>query len=137
LKEEMPKIIELARTNLIKADIEVNFSEIASLMIKNIVGSVVITKNNKILGFIDERVILKLVSEGKDPNKERLEPYILEFPTINQDMDILDAWDYIQDKINERWGVVDNDNKIIGIIRKRTINDFRVRILKEELNIED
>jgi predicted transcriptional regulator len=133
----MPKIIEIARTNLIKTSNLASFQEVANLMISNNVGSVIIFKNNKIIGLIDDNTIIRLIAQGKNPLELKIEDYIKRIPTLKSDMDILDAWDFVQNKPEERWGVKNEKDEIIGIIRKRTINDFKMRILKEELNIED
>lgn len=133
----MPKIIEIARTQLIKASHNASFQEIASLMIQNNVGSVIITKNEKIVGLIDDNTIVRLIAQGKNPLELKVNDYIKKFPALKSHMDILDAWDFVQNKPEERWAVENEKNEIIGIIRKRTINDFKMRILKEELNIED
>lgn len=133
----MPKIIEIARTNLIKTSNLASFQEVANLMISNNVGSVIIFKNDKIIGLIDDNTIIRLIAQGKNPLELKIEDYIKQIPTLKSDMDILDAWDFVQNKPEERWGVKNEKDEIIGIIRKRTINDFKMRILKEELNIED
>lgn len=132
----MPRIIDLARTNLIKIDISSSFKDIAELMLQYNIGSVIITKDDDIIGFIDEITILQLIAEGKNPINCSINKYISKFPTLDYNTKVLDVWDIIKDEPFERYGVV-KEGKIIGIVRKRTINDFRVRILREELHIED
>lgn len=132
----MPKIIELARTNLIKADITATFQDIAVLMIENNVGSVVIV-DGEITGFIDDKTILRILSKNKNPLDLPINKVLTKFPKINQNDKVLDTWEKIKENEIERYGVTDDNGKIIGIVRKRTINDFRVTLLKKQLNIED
>lgn len=133
----MPKIIELARKHLVSADIGADMKIIAQKMLKHNVGSVVITQKDEILGFIDDKAILRLISDEINPLDRDIGELYSKFPTIKKNMGVLEAWDYVKDRKEERWGVVNKKNKIKGIVRKRTINDFRVRILKENLHIED
>ncbi len=133
----MPKIIDFARTNLIKTDIGVSFKDLAELMLKENVGSIVITQEDEIVGFVDDKSILKLISEGKNPSDLEVAEFVQNFPLIYQDTHILDAWEDIKDFPHERYGIINNNGKIMGIIRKRTINRFRYLIMKEEMNIED
>ena len=133
----MPRIIGFARTNLIKADIRASFSSLAALMLKDNIGSIVITKKDEIVGFVDDKTILRLISERKNPNDLPLEGFIQKFPLIHQDTNILDAWEDAKSLPHERYGIMDNGGTIIGIIRKRTMDRFRYLILKEEMNIED
>ena len=133
----MPKIIDFARTTLIKADFNSSFSELAELMLKENIGSIVITEDGEIVGFVDDKSILKIISEGKNPNELKVEDFVQKFPLIHEDTHILDAWEDIKDFPHERYGIIDKEGKIKGIIRKRTINRFRHLILKEEMNIDD
>ena len=133
----MPKIIEFARTTLIKADFTSTFSFLAELMLKENIGSIVITQNEEIVGFVDDKSILKLISESKNPNDLKVENFVQKFPLIHQDTHILDAWEDVKDFPHERYGIINDEGRIMGIIRKRTINRFRYLIMKEEMNIED
>ena len=133
----MPKIIEFARTNLIKADNTSSFSSLAELMLKENIGSIVITQDDDIVGFVDDKTILRLVSEGRDINELQITDYIQKFPLIYQDTHLLDAWQDIKDHGRERYGIINDEGKIMGIIRKRTINRFRYLIMKEEMHIDD
>ncbi|MBN2155825.1 MAG: CBS domain-containing protein [Candidatus Lokiarchaeota archaeon] len=133
----MPKIIDFARTNLIKADIDTSFGNLAELMLKNNIGSIVITVEGEIVGFVDDKSILKLISEKKNPNDLKVEQFVQKFPLIHEETHILDAWEDAKELPHERYGIINEDGKIIGIIRKRTMNRFRYLILKEEMNIED
>jgi predicted transcriptional regulator len=133
----MPKIIDFARTKLIKAEISASFKVLAELMLKHNIGSIVITQDEEIVGFIDDKSILKLISEGKNPNELVVEEFVQRFPLIHEDTHILDAWQDAKELPNERYGIINKEGKIVGIIRKRTMNRFRYLILKEEMNIED
>ncbi|MHA1898636.1 MAG: CBS domain-containing protein [Promethearchaeota archaeon] len=132
----MTKIIELARKRLIDADINSNFRDIARIMLNNNVGSVIIRENGKIIGFIDDKSILNLIKDGINPIEEKIKDYIKKFPEIEYNLDVVEAWEKIKNRQEERWGLV-KEGSVIGIVRKRTISDFYTRILKEELHIED
>ncbi|TFG17727.1 MAG: CBS domain-containing protein [Promethearchaeota archaeon] len=133
----MPKIIEFARTTLIKADVTSSFSTLAKLMLKENIGSIVITENDDIIGFIDDKTILRLVSQGQNMKELPITDFIQKFPLIYQDTHLLDAWQDVKDHESERYGIINDEGKIEGIIRKRTIKRFRYLILKEEMHIDD
>ena len=133
----MPKIIDFARTTLIKADIGASFSSIAKLMLKENIGSIVITQDDEIVGFVDEKILLRLISEGKNPNDLIMGKFVQKFPLIHLDTHLLDAWEDVKDFPHERYGIINGEGKIMGIIRKRTINRFRYLIMKDEMHIED
>ena len=78
-----------------------------------------------------------MISKGQNPVDKVVKDMIIRFPTLSNEISVLDAWEKIKDSKDERYGIINEKNKIIGVIRKRTINDFRIRILKETLNIED
>jgi len=100
----MPKILAYARTNLIKADIGTSFSSLADLMLKNNIGSIMITENEEIVGYVDDKIILGLISEMKNPNAHNIKEFIQKFQLIHQDMHIPYAWDKIKDFPDERFG---------------------------------
>jgi len=81
----MPRIISLARTNLIKTSSNSTMKDVADLMLKENVGSVVITTANKeheeILGFVDTNSILKIVAAGNNPVNMPVKDYN-EIPNI-------------------------------------------------------
>ena len=80
----MPKIIDFARTTLIKADIGASFSSLAELMLKENIGSIVISQDDKIVGFVDDKTLLRLISEGKNPNNLTMGDFVQKFPLIHQ-----------------------------------------------------
>ena len=108
--------------NITKLDADTLISEAAKIMDRKSIGSVLVEENNKVVGIMTERDILrKIVAKGIDPNKTTVRE-IMNSPLITADADtsIEEASD-IMAKHGIRRLVVTEDNKIAGIITVRAI----------------
>ena len=100
-----------------------SISEAARIMDKKSIGSVLIEENNKIVGIMTERDILrKVVSKGKNPDQLRVKdtmnsPII----TIEADKDILEA-SRIMDQKKIRRLIVTENGEIVGKITANSIS---------------
>ncbi|MHA1730493.1 MAG: CBS domain-containing protein [Promethearchaeota archaeon] len=133
----MTRVIELARTKLVTADIETPINVLAKMMWDNNIGSILLTENDKIVGFIDDRSLFQLVSNNINPLEKKPREILKSLETIKADWDIEEAWDFMKTTIGKRFGVVDDNGKVLGILNKKTLGKIRLRLLKEELGIED
>ena len=103
-----------------------NMQEVAKLMRKHEVGSVIVvedTKSKRARGIITERDVMhKVVSKGKDPYKTKVEE-IMSKPlrVIKPDTPIEEAAGAMRDNRIKRLPVVGDDNELIGLISEGDI----------------
>ncbi|MFH1470820.1 MAG: CBS domain-containing protein, partial [Candidatus Micrarchaeota archaeon] len=92
--------------------------EAAKLMKKHRIGSVVVTRDQKAVGIVTETdITYKIVANGKDPKKTPLKR-IMSSPlkTTKTDAKINDVANLMRDRHIKRVPVVDNDQRLVGII---------------------
>ncbi len=132
------KITEIMRRELIKASIDAPISEIAKILWDSNVGSVVIYegKEDNVVGFIDDRAIFKLIAENKNPLEIKSRTIVKKLECIPKNMTVKETWEKYGNTVHKRFGVVDENGKVIGILRKKTLAAFHMQLLKEELGIE-
>ncbi len=134
---KMVKTLELARTELITADIESPINVLAKMMWDNNVASILLTEKDKIIGFIDDRSLFQLVANNINPLEKKPREILKTLETIPAIWDVDEAWEFMKTTIGKRFGVVDKNGKVLGILRKKTLAKMRLRLLKEELGIEE
>lgn len=112
-------------------------SEIARIMRKNKIGSLIIEEKGKPLAIVTERdLVHRLLAEGRDPRKCTVaevcsKPVVA--VSIHADVDM--AVDIMNDYKIRRIVVVDDDDKVVGIL---TTDDLgrQLRGMSEELAIK-
>jgi len=130
LNESIEKYI---RKNIVVINAEENIRKVAEIMKQKQVGSVLIEKENKIIGIITERDILyKVVAEGKDVNKTKAFE-VMSYPliTINKNAKVKEALEKFK-QYNIRRLPVKDDGNIIGIITLRSIVGDIIPLAQEE-----
>jgi len=91
------------------------------LMLDKHVGSLLIKENEKLLGFLTERDLVKMVSLGIDPRTTKVKQIMTtRIVTISPEKDIYDAIILMNKEDIRRLPVIIND-KIIGLITLRDI----------------
>ena len=106
-----------------KIDSNVSISEAAKLMDIKSSGSILIEENNKVIGIMTERDILrKVVARGRNPDKLKVKD-IMNYPvlTIDANQDILEA-SRIMDKERIRRLIITENGKIVGKISANSIS---------------
>ncbi len=132
------KITEIMRRELIRLSIDAPISEIAKTLWDNNVGSVVIYdgKEDNIVGFIDDRAIFKLIAENKNPLEIKSRTIVKKLECVPKNLTVKEMWEKYGATVHKRFGIVDENGKVIGILRKKTLAAFHMQLLKEELGIE-
>ena len=108
--------------NLVTASSSATVLEVAKLMKKKAIGSVVIKNGDNLLGILTERDIMtKIVAEYKDPTKVNVRS-VMASPilTIDADSEISEASKKME-KHNIRRLLVKENDKIVGIITLRDV----------------
>ena len=97
-------------------------SECAKIMAKYHVGSLVVTKANKILGLLTEKdIVRKIVAESIEPSKVHAgEISQTKFPSISPEKDVYEAILLMRDK-NVRHLPVMNKNSMVGFLTGKDI----------------
>lgn len=116
-------IVKEIMHNITKIPSDTSVSEVARIMDKKIIGSVLIEENHNVIGIMTERDILrKVVAKGKNPDQLTVKD-IMSYPiiTINADEDILEA-SKLMDKHKIRRLIVTEEGKIVGIITVNSIS---------------
>lgn len=93
--------------------------EIINIMLKNNVRSVLVTKNGKTIGIIDQKdVLAKIIKTKKDPTKTYAKE-IMSIPiiTINSNEPLIDALKTIKEKHIPRLAVM-KDGKLVAMLSK-------------------
>jgi signal-transduction protein with cAMP-binding, CBS, and nucleotidyltransferase domain len=91
------------------------------LMLDRHVGSLLVKDGEKLLGFLTERDLVRMISMGVDPNTTRVKQIMTKkIVAISPEKDIYDAI-VLMNKENVRRLPVIINNKIIGLITVRDI----------------
>jgi len=108
--------------NIISVKNNVSVAEAASVMVKNDIGSVVVTKDGKPVGIITERDILKRCCVGKVYSEEVKAEEIMSAPliTIEADASLGEAAMLMSDNKIRRL-LVTEKGKIAGIITEKDV----------------
>ena len=91
------------------------------LMLNKHVGSLLVKEGEKLLGFLTERDLVRMISMGVDPNTTRVKQIMTKkIVAISPEKDIYDAIVLMNRENVRRLPVIIN-NKIIGLITVRDI----------------
>ena len=101
-------------------------AKVAQLMKSKDIGPVPIIENEqtkKLVGIVTDRdLALKIVAEGRDPKSTKAEEVMTrKVVTCRGEDDVQKALDAMSDHQLRRIPVVDNDNKIVGIIAQADV----------------
>jgi len=104
-------------TNVLTADVNDLIKVVAKKMSERKVGSVLVTKQNKVVGIVTERDLLERVIAKDKPLGRLPISRIMSKPviTISSDTDVMDAADIMKRNKIRRLPVVE-DGKLVGLI---------------------
>jgi CBS domain-containing protein len=134
MSEENNKIAPLAIDmiiDIVTCESEDNLTKVAELMIDQKVDSIlVMNAADKPIGIITDEVILKLISEGKNPYEFIAKDVMVSsiYSVFSNDR-ILDISSQFERTTTNRLGVVDDDGNLIGIISKKYFDKFQECLL--------
>jgi CBS domain-containing protein len=104
-----------------------NVADVASLMDAKGIGSVIVLEEERVLGILTERDILKVIGAGEDPkNVAAHEALIGDLYTIAPDASIEDAASQMTQARVRHLPVI-SDDKIVGILSIRDVVRWSVR----------
>ena len=82
-------------------------------------------------------MLFRLLTSEENPIPKKAEEIMKPINTIYGDLDVEEAWEEMEKKEGERFCVIDQENNVIGIVKKKTIGVLRVKYLKQKLGIID
>jgi len=117
---------EVMTKKVIKIDYMINVLEACSLYKKYKIGSLLVTKDNEIIGIITERnIIERTICNNKSPTNTRVYEIMSKNLKTIHSLDKLEKAIDIMIKYNIKKLPVTSDNKIIGIITVTDISRAR------------
>jgi CBS domain-containing protein len=115
------QVCDVMVRKLVTAQPEVSLTDIAKLMRKNRVGSVIITKQRKPVGVLTESDLIKLVARGCDMKNGVAEDYMnRDVITCDPSITVIDALMVMRSERIRHLPVVVNGN-LVGIISLRDL----------------
>ena len=116
-------VAEFMSTRIIASNPEEHVSKIASSMERNNVGSVVIMKNQRIVGILTERDFVRIVEKVGMLLKEDQAKHFMAKPviTVQADASITDAVKLMQTNHIRHLIVLDKDLKMVGVLSARDL----------------
>ena len=135
------KVCDAMTMNPIMVDQDTSIKDCAKLMAEKKISSLIISKNEKLLGIIKERDIVRsIVLENHDAEKELVKDYMVrEVITITPDVDIYEALLVMRDEDVRMLPVMDGD-KMIGLLTVKDILKIQpelFEILAEKLILRE
>ena len=116
------KVSQIMTKEIISVEAKASVSEAASIMVRNEIGAVVVTKDSSPVGIITEVDILKRCCIGKACSEEIKTEEIMTAPliTINGDAAIGEAARLMSDEKIRRLLVTEN-GKIVGMVTEKDV----------------
>jgi len=117
------KVGDFMSTNVITSDPEEHISKIATSMQRYNVGSVVIMKNQRIVGILTERDFVRIAEKVGMLLKEDLAKHFMSKPviTVQVDTSVTDAIKRMQSNHIRHLIVLDKDLRMVGVISARDL----------------
>jgi CBS domain-containing protein len=102
---------------------ETRVSEAAQLMKSDDVGSLPILDGEQLAGMVTDRdIVIRAIAEGKDPRGMPVrEVASRELVTVNADDDLSNALKLMASQQVRRLPVVDDDNRLVGIVAQADV----------------
>jgi CBS domain-containing protein len=117
--EEVVK--EYMKSNVISVEKSLTLKEVAEIMTKNNVGSVIVVDHGKPIGIITEKDIIRALGNGKDLNTKAEEIMTASLITIREDAPITGALSLMRTNNIRHLPVVNEDGKLTGILSIRDV----------------
>ncbi|MHA1996572.1 MAG: CBS domain-containing protein [Promethearchaeota archaeon] len=131
------RIIELARTELVKCSKGDSIATIARTMIDNTVGSIFVMGDaGELEGIITDKSIFALIAKGKNPLELTPSDLTEKLKVVGADDDALDVLSLMESEGLSRVAISNKEGEIIGVVSKKKLKFEKLRILKEELGIQ-
>ncbi len=119
MKEEL--VNDYMKTQVLTVDRNTSLKDIAIIMTKNNIGSVIVVDGGKPVGIITERDVVKAIGNGKDLSAKAEEIMTTNLITVRQDSPITGALSLMRSYNIRHLPVVDDQGNLKGIISIRDV----------------
>ncbi|BFI76722.1 CBS domain-containing protein [Sulfurisphaera ohwakuensis] len=124
---------QLITKNLVSLSSNSTIKEVADMMIKENVGSVVLKDGEKISGIVTERDIVNAVHRGLSLNSPAIEIASTNLIRIDYNKSIYDAF-YLMTRNNIRHLIIEKDGKCVGVISIRDVAKAFSLMIAEQMS---
>ncbi len=116
-------LLNFAHTDVVTATPNITVAQVAKLMSKKHVGSVVIVRGTKPVGIITDRdITVRVVSQGKDPQMMAARQVMTrDLVTLSEDLGLFEVLEIMKNKAIRRFPVVDSEGNLSGLF---TLDDI-------------
>lgn len=128
-------IEDLARSDVVTADLDTSIADLAATLDERDVGSIVITEGDTPVGIVTDRdLTVRILATGTDPDDQTAEDVMSDdLLTVERTAGFYEATDLMSDNGIRRLPVTDGD-ELVGII---TADDLTELLADEEQQLAD
>lgn len=124
---------QLISKNLVTLPINSTIKDVADLMMKEGVGSVVIKDGEKIVGIVTERDIVKAVHQGLPYDSSANKIASTDLIRVDYNKSVYDAF-FLMTKNNIRHLIVEKDGKCVGVVSIRDVAKAYSLMIAEQMS---
>ncbi|MER3395320.1 MAG: citrate synthase/methylcitrate synthase [Acidimicrobiia bacterium] len=115
-------VSDIMSSPVVSAARDETIAEISARMAKTGVGSVIVTEDDKPVGILTERDLVKVAAAGVDPGSEPVSKWMTPSPdTVRPDLEVTEAFRSLAERGYRHIPVVDDSGKLIGIVSMRDL----------------
>jgi CBS domain-containing protein len=119
------QVADIMHTDVISADAEDTFADVAKLMRTHGISSVVVLEGKKLAGIVTERDIVNLVAAGGDPHSVKVAHGMTrrDLETIGSKIDLAQAAEHMASRNIRHLPVIDR-GRVVGIVSIRDLTKW-------------
>lgn len=129
-------LLRVARTPLVTVKQEATVMEAVGTMAEESIGAIVVIEGNRLVGIFSERdLLLRVVSEKRDPERTLIRDVMTSpVETIHRDSTVDDALKVMLEKHIRHLPILDRDGRLSGMISMRSLLHEKVEELTDQLD---
>ena len=129
-------LLRVARTPLVTVKQEATVMEAVGTMAEESIGAIVVIEGNRLVGIFSERdLLLRVVSEKRDPERTLIRDVMTSpVETIHRDSTVDDALKVMLEKHIRHLPILDRDGRLSGMISMRSLLNEKVEELTDQLD---
>jgi len=129
-------LLRIARTPLVTVKQEATVMEAVGTMAEESIGAIVVIEGNRLVGIFSERdLLLRVVSEKRDPERTLIRDVMTSpVETIHRDSTVDDALKVMLEKHIRHLPILDRDGRLSGMISMRSLLNEKVEELTDQLD---
>ncbi|AWR97523.1 CBS domain-containing protein [Acidianus sulfidivorans JP7] len=134
MMEELVK--EYMKSNVVSVDKNTKLKDIAKIMTEKNVGSIIVIDNNKPVGIITEKDIVRAIGKGKSLDSLAQDIMTATLITIREDSPITGALSIMRSYNIRHLPVVDDSGKLCGILSIRDVAKALDNMFENSLDLD-